>query len=341
MAELIGGVEKRMQALPGITALATTSSLPLEPGLPLPFTITRHDQTLVGRYHGVASWRSVSPRYFDAFHIHLLHGRLFSPDDDEHSAPVVLINRIMMRKFWPELDADPVGEFLIIAKGVSAQFEDVPRQIIGIVEDIRDSGLSPEPMMYVPVAQLPDALTARNSRVLPITWVVRTNGGQVSTGLLEHDLREASGLPVGRVRSMHQVVAASSARAQFYVLLLAAFGGVALLLAAAGLYGIMAYSVQQRTREIGLRMALGAAPDDIRNMVVWQGMRLVLLGIAAGVPMSLALSRVMVSAIFGVRPWNPGITAGVSAVLAGVALMAAYFPSVRARSINPCESLRR
>jgi ABC-type antimicrobial peptide transport system permease subunit len=122
---------------------------------------------------------------------------------------------------------------------------------------------------------------------------------------------------------------------------LTVFGVVALLLAAVGLYGVVAYSVQQRTREIGLRMALGAERGDIRNMVLWQGVRLALIGIGAGIPAALALTRVMVSMIFGVRPWDPAAIVGISALLAVVALMAAYFPSVRATEVSPSESLRR
>lgn len=341
VAQLVHKVGLRMKQVPGVAAVATTSSLPLEPSLTMPFTIARHDQRLVGRYHGTAAWRSVSPEYFGALRNRLLGGRYFSSADDQHSTGVVLINRMMMRKFWPEVGANPIGEFLMIGKGVSAGWEDAPRQIIGVLEDVREAGMDLEPMMYVPVAQLPDAMTARNNRVLPMTWVLRTSDNRVSQGLIEHELSEASGLPLGRVRTMRQVVAAFSARTQFYLLLSIVFGVVALLLAAVGLYGVMAYSVQQRTREIGLRMALGAEPGNIRNMVLWQGMRLALIGIGAGIPAALALTRVMVSMIFGVRPWDPAVIVGVSVLLAGVALMAAYFPSRRATEVSPCESLRR
>jgi predicted permease len=341
VAQLVRKSEQRMKQVPGLAAFATTSSIPLEPSLTMPFTVARHDQSMVGRYHGTAAWRSISPDYFNVFRIRLLRGRFFSGEDDENSAGVVLINRMMMKKFWPEVDANPIGEFLVIGKGVSVGWEDTPRQIIGIVEDVREVGLGREPIMYVPVAQLSNEMTARNNRVLPITWVFRTSGDRVSQGVIEHELREASGLPLGRVRTMHEVVGASSARMQFYVLLLIVFGVVALLLAAVGLYGVMAYSVQQRTPEIGLRMALGAEPGDIRNMVVWQGMRLALIGIGVGIPSALALTRVMVSMIFGVKPWDPAVITGVSILLAGVALMAAYLPSIRATEVSPCESLRR
>jgi len=136
------------------------------------------------------------------------------------------------------------------------------------------------------------------------------------------------------------VVAASSARTEFYMMLLIVFAGIALLQAAVGLYGLMAYSVRQRTREIGIRMALGAGPDDVRSMVVWQGMRLALLGILIGIPTALALSRVTVSVIFGIKTWDPEVLAIVALLLGGVALVAAYVPSLRATRVKPADALR-
>ena len=341
VSELVRRMKGHLEQIPGVSCVATTSSLPLEPSLQIPFTITKHDQTMVGRYHGVAAWRSVSPGFFDTLRIRLLQGRFFSKDDNRHSAGVMLISRAMMRKFWPEVDADPVGEFLIIGHGVSAALEDRPRQIVGIVDDVREAGLNREPMMYVPLAQLSDAMMAWQNRVLPITWVIRTSDERASRAIVEHNLSEASGLPLGRVRAMREVLAAALARPRFYVLLLSVFSAIALVLASVGLYSVMAYSVQQRRREIGLRMALGAGPQHIRGMVVWQGMRLAILGIIAGVPAALALNRVMVSLIFGARPVDAAVIAAVSALLAAVALAAAYLPSARAIEVDPCESLGR
>jgi putative ABC transport system permease protein len=340
VAGLVRKIGQQMKQGSGVV-VATTSSLPLEAGLTIPFTAAHRDQSLVGRYHGTASWRSISPEYFNVFRIRLLRGRFFSDDDDQDSARVVLIDRAMMRRSWPEVDANPIGEFIVIGKGVGKDFEDTPRQIIGVVDEVREAGLRSEPMMYVPVAQLSDEMTARNNRALPITWVFRTSGDPASQSVIERELREAGGLPLGTVRTMHEIVAASSARTQFYLLLLSVFSVIALLLAAVGLYGVLTYSVQQRTREIGLRMALGADPGKIRKMVVWQGMRLALVGILVGIPVSLALTRVMVGTIFGVRPADPAVIAGVSMLLAAVAFIASYLPSMRATGVSPCESLRR
>jgi len=341
VSELIARARIQLKQVDGLQDVATTSSLPLEPALSMPFTIIGHDQTMVGKYHGAADWRSVSPEYFAALQIRLLRGRLFTDEDNQKSAPVILINRMMMRRYWPEIDANPIGQFMVAGKDVSAAFDDMPRQIVGIVDDVREAGMNREPMMYVPVAQLSDRMTAWVNRVLPLTWVVRTSDNLVSKAMVEHELRQIIGRPLGRLRTMHEVVAASSARGEFYALLLTVFGGVALLLAAVGIYGVMAYSVEQRRSEIGLRMALGATPANIRNMVVWHGMRLVLIGAAIGIPAALALTRVLVHLIYGIETWDPAVMASVAAVLMVVALAAAYLPSSRATDVSPCEALRR
>jgi predicted permease len=341
VAELVRYVERRIRRIPGVSAVATTCALPLAPSLGMPFVIYKNDQ-LLWRWDGAATWRSVSPGYFNAFRIRLLRGRVFTDDDSEQAAGVALINRAMMRKYWPEVDANPIGEFIIIGKGMGPGMEDSPRQIIGVVADVRDAKLDLEPTMYVPVTQVPDGLNARNNRLQPITWVVRTAGAlPLVTAAIQQELRRVSaGLPVERVRTMHEVVAASSARTEFYMMLLIVFAGIALLLAAVGLYGLMAYSVRRRTREIGIRMALGAGPDDVRSMVVWQGMRLALLGILIGIPTALALSRVTVSVIFGIKTWDPEVLAIVALLLGGVALVAAYVPSLRATRVKPADALR-
>jgi putative ABC transport system permease protein len=342
VAQMVHEAERRLGHLPGVAAVATTSSLPLEPSLMMPFTAMERDQRLVGRYHGAAAWRSVSPGYFEAFRIRLLRGRAFTAADDDRAADVAIINRAMLRKFWPEVDANPIGEFIQIGRDMGKAIEDRTRQIIGVVADLRDAGLTPEPMLYVPVQQVPDGLNARNNGLLPVTWVVRSSGTIPLPGMAVQDaVRDASGgLPLGRIRTMREVVGASSARTAFYTLLLAVFAGIALLLAAVGLYGLLAYSVEQRAVEIGIRMALGAQPGNVRGMVMWQGMRLAALGIATGVPAAMMLTRVMNSLIVGMRTWDAAVFAAVAAALAVVAMMATYVPSRRATRVDPVEVLR-
>jgi predicted permease len=342
VTQMVRDAEERLRHVPGVAAVATTSSLPLEPSLMMPFTSLERDQRAVGRYHGAAAWRSVSPEYFDTFRIRLLRGRAFTEADDRTATRVILINHAMMRKYWPEVDANPIGEWVQIGQRMGKGLEDDPRQIIGVVGDLREAGLNLEPMLYVPAMQVPDALNARNKGLVPLTWVVRSSGTvPLPTQAVREALRAASGgLSFGRVRTMHEVVAASSARTEFYTLLLTVFAGMALLLATVGLYGLMAYSVEQRAVEIGIRMALGARPGDVRNMVIWQGMRLGAMGIAMGVPAAVILARVMNSLIVGMRSWDPQVFAGVAVALAAVAMLASYVPSVRATRVDPVEVLR-
>jgi putative ABC transport system permease protein len=341
VAEMVRRAERRIGRIPGVSAVAATSALPLEPSLTLPFTILKNDQSMVGLYHGAATWRSISPGFFDVFRIRLLRGRLFNDEDNEQAAGVVLVNRAMLKKYWQQVDANPIGDFMAIGKSMGPGLEDTPRQIVGVVADVRDAGLDREPMMYVPIAQVSDGMNARNNQILPITWAIRAVPSSMPTAAIQDELhRIGGGIPLGRVRTMHQVVAASAARTQFYTMLLTVFAGIALVLAAVGLYCLMAYSVQQRTPEIGIRMALGAGPGDVRSIVMLQGMRLALLGILLGIPAALGLARIAVGMIFGIRTWDPAVLAAVAALLSGVALLAAYVPSLRATRVNPADALR-
>ena len=332
---------QRVESLPGVVAAAVTCCLPLEGGFDLPFNIEGQAPT-EGPYNGGAGWISISPRYFDVFRIPLVKGRAFTDQDSGAAGRVVVINESMTKKFWPKGDA--LEARIIIGKGVGPEFEEPPRQIVGIVGDVRESGLSepPIPTMYVPIAQVNDGVVALNNRIGPINWLVRTKLQPFSVSAdIQRELREASGgLPVAHIRNMQQVVSESTARNDFYMTLLTIFAGVALLLAAIGVYGLMAYSVEQRTQEIGVRMALGASPQQVRRMVVIQGMQLALAGVIIGVGSALGLTRLMSSLLFGVKPWDPGTIVLVAALLSGVTWLATYLPARRASRVDPMVALR-
>ncbi len=255
---------------------------------------------------------------------------------------MAIINQSMARKYWPK--ADPLADRLIIGKNVGPEFADSPRQIIGIVGDIRDAGLNrdPQPEIYIPLAQMPDGITALNSRVAPLIFLVRTQGDPyaLSRAIEKEVVRASGGLPVARIRTMDEVVVQSTARADFNMLLLTIFGVSALVLAAIGIYGLTAYSVQQRTAEIGIRMALGAASSDVRRMILLQGMRLVWLGAVIGLVAAFGLSRLIASFLFGVKASDPMVFTTVPVVLSLVALFAIWFPALRATRIAPSEALR-
>jgi putative ABC transport system permease protein len=333
---------ERLNAIPGIEVSAFTCCLPLEGGYGLPFNIIGRALDGKSPWNGGAGWMSASPGYFSVFHIPILRGRDFT-DQDTGSAPgVVLINETMKKKFWPK--GDPVGQQLLIGKGVGPQFTEPARQIIGIVGDIRDGGLNndPRPLMIVPSAQVTDGMTALNANIGPMVWLVRTHGDPHQyTSAITDQLRQASGgFPVARVRPMSEVVIQSTAREDFNMLLLTIFGASALVLAAIGIYGLMAYSVQQRTQEIGIRMSLGADRAAIRKLVIWHGMRLALVGVAVGVAASFGLTRLIASFLFGVKSWDPLVFISVPVVLTFVALMAVWLPATRAAKLDPMQALR-
>ena len=196
--------------------------------------------------------------------------------------------------------------------------------------------------MYVPVAQVPDGVTALNVRLLPIVWMARTSiephalAAAMSKALTE----VSSGLSLARVRSMSDVIAESTGRTRFDMWLMTVFGGSALLLAAVGIYGLIAYAVASRTKEIGIRLALGAAPRQIRNMMVLQGLVVTGMGIVVGTVASLGLERLISSLLFGVTARDPLIFAVVPLLLAGVALAAIWLPARRAMRIDPLAALR-
>lgn len=330
----------RLRALPGVENASATCCVPLQGGYGLPFVIV--GRPLDGPSHGGGGWLTLSPGFFDVFRIPIVRGRDFNERDGGQAPPVVLINETMARRYWPE--GDPLNDRLIIGRGVMREFADEPeRQIIGIVGDVRDGGLNndPGPRMYIPQAQVPDAVNALNVRLTPIAWIVRTrtDPGALSNAIQEQ-LRQASGLPVADVRSMSEVVSRSTSRQQFNMWLMTVFGSVALLLAAIGIYGLMAYSVKQRTQEIGIRLALGAEADQVKNMVVFQGMRLTLAGVVIGIAAAFGLTRFIASFLFGVDAWDPFVFVSVPLVLSLVALLAVWLPARRASRVNPIDALR-
>jgi predicted permease len=338
VAGLVRYTEGQIKAIPGVNAVATTNALPLLAGLQMPFTILEHDQ-VYGRFNGTAAWRSVSPEYLKVFQIRLMRGRMFTDDDNENSARVVLINRALMHKYWIQINANPIGYFVQIGRGWA---EDPPRQIVGVVVDVNDAGLDRDPAMYIPVAQVSDWMNTRNNQVLPLIWTIRTDEAQSSLiPRLQHALVGFSGgQPVAPPITMRHALAASSARYEFYLTVLAIFGAIALVLTASGIYGLMTYSVQNRRKELAIRTALGATPLDLQGMVVKQALRLTVYGVLAGIPLAVALTSITVSSIFGVQTWDPMMLAIVTLLLCVVSLFAAYVPSVRASQVDPVEALR-
>jgi putative ABC transport system permease protein len=331
----------RLRALPGVVAASSTCCVPLQGGYGLPFLISGRPLT-DGPFHGGGQWINVTPGYFDVFKIPVKRGRDFTDRDDSVAPPVVIINEALANEFFK--DKDPLSERLVIGKGVMREFAtEGERQIIGVVGDTRDGGLQqrPGPAMYIPQSQVPDAASTLNLGLSPMGWVVRTAGDPYSmSAAIQEELRQATGLPVSNVRSMAEIVIRSTSRQRFNMWLMTVFGASALLLAAIGIYGLMAYTVEQRTQEIGIRLSLGADGASVRRMVVWQGMRLAIVGVVIGLAASWGLARIMTSFLFDVQARDPLVFVGVPVLLTIVAFFAVWFPALRAAKVDPMVALR-
>ena len=334
---------QRIQSLPGVVAASPAVVLPVQNfGIDLPFTIEGRPLSGDSRYHGDEFWRFVGPRYFDVFRIPLLRGRVFQETETPKSAPVVIMNEAMAKKYWPQ--QDPLGARITIGKGLGPEFEEPPRQIVGVVGDVRENGLrgTAQPVMYVPGAQVSDGLTRLGNKIIPTSWVVRSAGDPLalSAAIQREFLAVDPQLPVAQVRTMEQVIRQAAAREDFNMLLLSIFAAVALLLAAIGIYGLMSYGVEQRAHEIGVRMALGAGQGDVLRMFLLQGVRLALAGVAIGLAAAYGLTRLLARLLFGVKANDPWTFAGVAGVLTVVALLATYLPARRATKVDPVVALR-
>jgi len=341
-SNMVRQVLERLEAMPGVESAAATIMLPLEGQIDLPFNIEAHPPSNGDKYNGDEQWRFVSPHYFTALHIPLLRGRRFDERDTGNSERVIIINQAMAKKYWP--NENPIGQRITIAKGLGPDFEEPTRQIVGIVGDAREAGLKGEDqqVMYVPQAQITDPITRLANSVIPLSWVVK--GSSDPSALTAAIRREFSTidaqLSVSRTRTMDQVISESTARQNFNMLLLTIFAGLALLLAAIGIYGLMSYSVEQRLQELGIRMALGAGGGDMLKLVVGQGMLLTGIGAVVGLAAAFGLARVLASLLFGVKTTDPLTYIVVAAVLATVALLACVLPALRAIKIDPVIALR-
>jgi predicted permease len=341
VAQVVRDGRERLHTIPGVEDSAFACCLPISVGYGLPFNIVGR-ATDKSPWTGDTNWMSASPGYLSVFKIPLQRGRDFTEHDDGSAPGVVIINEALAKKFWPK--QDPIGQQVLIGKGVGPQFTEAPRVVIGVMADFHSGGLNNDPyqLMMVPTAQVADGMTALNSNIGPMTWVVRTHGDPhqyIET--ITRQLRLASGgFPVAHVRPMTEVVVASTARQDFNMLLLTIFGATALILAAIGIYGLMAYSVQQRTQEMGIRMALGADGGHIRGLVVWQGMRLTIAGVVLGIAAAFGLTRLLASFLFGVKAWDPLVFVTVPLILGAVALLAVWFPARRASRLDPQQALR-
>ena len=319
---------QELSALPGVISAGATQTLPLTgsdsrtlvaiEGRPVPPLAERP----------IVSMGIVSPDYFKAMGIPLLRGRFFTDHDIESSPTTVIINQSFARRFFP--DEDPIGKHML---GGGSQPQ--TREIIGIVGDVRHIAVdtSPAEALYLSSNQRPQ---------LAMSVVVRTSGppSSVSAAVRSSVLAIDRDQPIASVQTMEEIVSSSISNQRFTLLLLGLFAAVAMALAAIGIYSVMAYTVTQRTGEIGLRMALGAQTRDVLKLVVGQGMAMALIGIAVGVGGAFALTRVMTSLLFSIGVTDPITFIAIPLILAGVALAACFVPARRAAKVDPMIALR-
>ncbi len=333
---------RRIETQPGVEAAASSVTLPVSMGIDLPFSIVGKPPAKGSEYNGDEQWRSVSEHYFQVFRIPLLRGRGFRQTDTAGSSRVVVINEAMARRYWPK--ENPLGQIVIIGKGLGPQFEDPPRQIVGVAGTVRETGLdaADQGVMYVPQSQVPEGVTGLVNSVVPLSWAVRTVANPLQMRApVERQFRSVdSAMTPTRERTMEQVVEKSVARQNFNMMLFGIFSGVALLLAAIGIYGLMAYGVEQRRQEIGIRMALGAGAGQVLRMVTAQGMRLAGAGVVVGLGLAWAMTRFLGSLLFGVHATDPVAFGAVALLLTAVALVATLIPARRAARTSPDQALR-
>jgi putative ABC transport system permease protein len=320
VAQVIHEGVRRIRALPGVEAVGTTCCLPLEDRQQFGF----HVAGWPAEQPNLAGGTLASAGYLEALGIPVLRGRTFT-ERDENGPPVVIVNDTLAKRLWP--DRDPLKYQIVMGN-------EPQRQIVGVVADVHDSGLdhAPGPNLYIPSA----------TRDGMVAWVIRTRVAPMSlSSAIQKELQEASGgLPIAQVRTMEEIVARSRTTGNFMTLVLTIFGCSALLLAAIGIYGLMAYSVAQRAQEIGIRLAVGAESAHIRRMVVLQGLKPAMAGLLCGLAAASALTRFLTSFLFGVKPWDPIAFLVVPVILTSVALFALWLPAMRASRIDPIEALR-
>jgi putative ABC transport system permease protein len=338
VASMVRDARRDLAAVPGVESSAATFSAPYASRMGLPFSSVSSNSAVSGD----GEWMAVSPGYFGVLKVPILSGRDISSNDTADAPAVVLINETMAKRFWAGQKA--VGQQILIGKGLGPKFEDRQRQIIGIVGDTRDDDLShaPEPTMIIPDAQEPGQMVELETQFGPMWWLIRTRleTQQLVSAVSEKLSRASGGLPVGSVRTMEDALSTSIAKQRFDMLLLSIFAVIALLLAAVGIYGVMAYSVTQRTREIGVRMALGAGRTNVRNMVLREGLVRGLAGMVCGMCAAFFLVRLLANMLYGVSMRDPAIFLAVPAFVVLLTTLAAWIPARRAARLDPVQALR-
>jgi len=321
-------VMERVQGIPGVRAAGLTSTVPLTGGPATDFVVEGRAPAEPGN-EPMADIRIIDPNYFRAMSIALRAGRQFSERDSAEAPRVMIINETLARRFFP--DENPIGRRITMKDWGPP----LTGEIVGIAADVKENGLDAaiQPEIYWPYPQFPSNFNS---------LIVKTDGDLIGAvaAVKQQIWSIDSQQPIARVATMDEVLDRSVANRRFNLLLFASFAAVALLLAAIGIYGVVSYTVSQRTHEIGVRMALGAKTADVLRLILAQGLRLAVGGILIGVVGALALTRLMKDLLFGISTTDPLTFAGVALALTVIALLACFIPARRAAQVEPLRALR-
>jgi hypothetical protein len=332
-----------VRSLPDVEAAAASCCVPMGNSLGVPFDVVGREQQ--APYTGLAIGTTVSAGYFDTLDISALTGRLLDERDSAGAPPVAVIDRAMAERYWAE-GANPLESRIVIGAGgdvVPESADEPPRQIVGIVSTIRAEGIyrDPQPTIYFPLAQTSGALNAAIVESAPTAWLIRTRSASAAAApQIREEISRVTGEPTTGVVVMDDVLATQTAPHRLKMWLMNVFGGAALLLTAVGIYGLISHAVEQRRREIGIRMALGADASDVRAMVVRDGMLPVVVGVAAGLIAAYLLAHFLTATLFGVDAHDLAVFVTVPFALAAVALTAVSVPALRASRVAPTVALR-
>jgi putative ABC transport system permease protein len=326
-ADFHAQLRERIAVVPGVRSVATALLVPPDGGLFAPYLVEGMPPDLPRGQRPIALWGSISPAYFQVLGIPLLKGRNFSDADTEKSAQVVIISQSMATRYWPH--EDPIGRHIQVAR------QPAPSEVVGVVGDVRNRGVGSDSTdeLYTPLPQRPWGT---------MSVLVKTSGdpmqivSAVRSALQSVDRDQ----PMTQVRSLEENLSSSIGQQRVSALLLGIFAALALVLAAIGIYGVTSYSVAQRSKEIGIRIAMGAQPRDVLRLILGFGAKLALIGVVIGIIAALALTQLMKTMLFGVAATDPLTMAAVSITLIAVTLLACYIPARRAMIVDPVVALR-
>ncbi len=316
----------KISAIPGVSSASAALSLPLNGSVLVPILIAGEAFVPFGK-RSLVYWQSITSDYFRTIHAKVLRGRAFSEHDNESAAGVAIVNETMARRFWP--NQDPIGKQMIVARA------ELHVQIVGVVADVKPAGLDSDARgeLYTPYDQ----------RSWPsMALAIRTSGDPmaISSAARKQIAQVDADLPVTSIRTLEDIVADSFGQRRLTLWLFGAFAATALVLAVIGIYGLLAYSVEQRRQEMGIRQALGARQGDILALVLRQGLGLALAGVVIGVVGAAALTRLLSTLLFHVSPTDPATFGAMAVLFTGVAAMASYLPARRALDVDPLAAMR-